>query len=175
MDMEYALMATMKFTGLGEYLTKLSALEGDEEIIKRAVYKGAAVVADAIKAELEGLPTISNEEAMHRYNSRSPSVSSLQYISEPQKKGLIDGFGLAPIENTEDYISTKAGFDGYNGVKTKRWPHGQPNAMIARAVVSGTSFMQKNDFVGRATRKTKKAAEAAMAKSLDDDIKNKMK
>ena len=114
MDMEYALMATMKFTGLGEYLTKLGALEGDEEIIKRAVYKGAAVVADAIKAELEGFPTITNEEAMHRYNSRNPSASSMQYISEPQKKGLIDGFGLAPIENTEDYISTKAGFDGYN-------------------------------------------------------------
>ena len=95
-------------------------------------------------------------------------------ISEEQKQGLINGFGIAPMQNDNGYLHVKLGFDGYNSVKTKNYPNGQPNSVIARSVNSGTSFRQRIPFVDNAVSRAKAAAEEKMIKKLDTEIKDVM-
>ena len=62
------------------------------------------------------------------------------------------------------------GFDGYNDIKTKRWPNGQPNALIARACESGSSAMLKQPFVRPAIQRKKDAALEAMKQAADREL-----
>ena len=52
-------------------------------------------------------------------------------------------------------------------MKTNKYPGGQPNSVIARSVVAGTTFRQKNDFVGRAIRKSEADANQKMIETWD--------
>ena len=94
------------------------------------------------------------------------------YLTSRAKKGLIKSFGVTPMSQDGDGIyNVKLGFDGYNDVKTKKWPKGQPNQLIARACESGSSAMIKQPFFREAVQKTKKKAESRMAEVLDEKIK----
>lgn len=155
-------MATWKFKGLDEYLVTLERLTNTREYIGRTIYTGADIVADAVKAEINALPV---------ENRFANDGEKLRGITNVQKAGLRDGFGIAKMRKDGDYYNVKLGFDGYNGQKTAAHPNGQPNSMIARSVVSGTSFRQKNDFISRATSRTKKQAEQVMKEELDKEIK----
>ena len=64
----------------------------------------------------------------------------------------------------------KLGFDGYNKVKTRKYPQGQPNAMIARAVESGSSVRKKNPFIRRAVNDTQKQAVEKGKQVADEEI-----
>ena len=66
----------------------------------------------------------------------------------------------------------KIGFDGYNSVQTKKYPNGQPNAMIAAAINSGTSRRKRTNFIYKAVNKSKQESLAAMKRQFDEDIKN---
>ena len=55
------------------------------------------------------------------------------------------------------------------GMKTKKYPKGQPNVLLARSIESGSSIAKKRPFVAPAVRKTKKAAEETMAKIIDEE------
>ena len=161
-------MATFVFEGINEYARQIASLtEKSEGMIKRAVYDGAAVVLDAVVAEIEALPVIEN-----RYRSTDIPMSG---VTETQKKGLLEGVGLAKMQNQDGFINTKLGFDGYNGAKSKKYPNGQPNALIARAVNSGSSVRVKNPFINRAVKAAKARAEAAMAARFDEDTRNMIK
>lgn len=156
-----------KFTvgsGIGQYISSLEDISNPIPGIKIAVYKGAKIIADAVRAEIESLPTY----------GRGGWDPEGRKISSSQKTGLLDGLGISRFQNTDGFINVKLGFDGYNKTVTKNYPQGQPNAMIARSLVSGTSFRAKNDFIGRAVRRTKASAEKTMANALDDYYKNKM-
>lgn len=152
----------MKLTvgkGMDEYLKKLGNLEvRSEDTCKRAVYDGAKIVADRIKANIEALPV------QEKYEDYATGIKSIQ------KKGLIDSFGIATCRNDNGYINVKAGFDGYNGLKTKKYPSGQPNAMIARTFESGNSETRKHPFVAPAVRATKEKAEMAMQATIDKEL-----
>lgn len=88
----------------------------------------------------------------------------------------MDSLGIASLQDDgTGYLNVKIGFDGYNDIVTQRWPRGQPNQMVARAVESGTTWMQKNDFVRRAVRASRKRAIEAMKKTVDKGIKKIMK
>ena len=78
------------------------------------------------------------------------------------------------MKNVNGYIHTKFGFAGYNSLKSKKYPKGHPNVMIARAVEKGTSFRRKNPFINKATKAAAKAAEAAMRARFDEDTKDIM-
>ena len=148
-------MAKIEFKGIAEYekrLQKLSLLER-RGVIAPAVYSGADIVADEIRRETENLPTA--------YGHGSPE-RMLPGVTPKQKRELAESMGISSMRDDKGFINVKIGFAGYNSIRTKRWPKGQPNAMIARSIVKGTSFMQANDFVGRATRRAKKRAEKIM-------------
>lgn len=135
--------------GIDEYISQLGIIdESTDEVIGQAIHEGAKVVADAVRSELAGVPTSGT-------------------FDETQKQGLLDGLGIASKRTDGTFVNVKVGFDGYNQKKTKTYPNGQPNAMIARAVNSGTSFSKKNPFVDRAVRKTKDSAEQAMKAEVD--------
>ena len=74
------------------------------------------------------------------------------------------------MENDKGYWNVKLGFDGYNKVKTKTYPNGQPNAMIARATESGSSVREKTPFVRTAVSATQKQAVEIAKRVVDEEI-----
>lgn len=168
MDMGGAvLMATFKFVGLDVLEKQLSQLERDAiPAAKRAVYHGSKVMADAIKASINGLEAVSDKTALAAYQKKEPAK-----LSEAQKQGLIAGFGIAAIEERNGVVNSKIGFDGYNSVVTRRWPKGQPNVLIARSCESGSSAMIKQPFVRPAISAARSATEKAIRDSIETDIK----
>ena len=76
-------MAKIQAVKLGEeYLLRLSKLStNSDQIIKKALYEGAAVIADAIKDGVESLPT----EPYRRLRAGE----RFSGISQTQKDGLV--------------------------------------------------------------------------------------
>ena len=150
-------MASWKFEGIDEYLAQLERLKLDtRSAIGRAIYEGAGLVAKEVAGEIQKLP-VNNQ-----YGSKG--------ITSVQKAGLIEGFGISHAQTDGDYRHVKLGFDGYNGQRTKKYPNGQPNALIARSVNSGTSFRKKDPFVDRATKRSKSACEVRMTQVIEQEI-----
>ena len=141
--------------GLEEYLAKLGNLaQKSEDVCGEAAEAGGAVVADAIRTELDAVPT--DETYSHGETMRKGPRAI-------EKVGLQNSFGVAPVQNRNGYVNVKVGFDGYNKL-------GEPNPMIARSVVKGTSFMKKNDFVNKGVRKSREKAEETMRVTVDEKI-----
>lgn len=136
------------------------------KIIGKAVYQGAKIIADEVKSNLNNTTTISNGQAIQEWRKSDKSN-----LTREQKKGLIESFGVAPIRNDSGFINVKLGFDGYNDVVTKRWPKGQPNAMVARSLESGSSVFEKQPFFRPAVSAKRKEAEKIMQETLDAEIK----
>ena len=159
-------MAKLKFKGLEEYERQLLKLKDvSRECIGRAIYEGAKEIADEVKSEIENIPV----------DNRIVKDGQMLYgISELQKAGLRDGFGVARMQNDGGFYNVKLGFAGYNAVKTKIFPNGQPNSMIARSVNSGTSFRQRYPFVDNAVNKKKDACEQKMVETFDKELKGKL-
>lgn len=162
-------MASITFKNGEEYALKLSRLAGDEltKVCGHAIYDAAEIVADAIRQELENVPT---DESWGTQSA--PTIGP----KKVQKEALMHVLGVTSM-STDDkgFINVKIGFDGYNDIQSKRWPNGQPNQMVARSIESGTTWMKKNRFVARAVAKTRKRAVEAMRKRAETEIKNIMK
>lgn len=157
-----------QFKGLQEYELRLSRLEADtQKIAGTAIYEGAKIIANAVKANIRQIPVVD-------FRARGTAENKLDGITELQKEGLEEGFGISPIQNRDGYYNVKIGFDGYNKVKTKAHPGGQPNQLIARSIEGGTSFRQPHPFVAPAVRKNKKAAGEKMKEVIDKEIKKIM-
>lgn len=153
--------------GIDQYISQLQNLEfSAPEAIGKAIYHGADIVADAIKANIENIPTD---------EGHTGEGEKLHGIKAIQKTGLVKGFGIAKMSNDHGYINVKVGFHGYNALKTKKFPNGQPNVMVARTVESGNSFTQKHPFVRPAVNATKDQAEKKMAEIIDEEVKKVMK
>lgn len=139
--------------GLSNYIAYLQSIEAvTDEIIGEAVYDMAKVVADKVRANIEALPAVSNEANIATYRE------GYSRLSEPEKQGLMDGFGVSPLQDDSGYRNVKLGFDGYNSVKTKKYPQGQPNVLIARVTESGSSYRQKTPFMRTAVNASRKEA-----------------
>lgn len=160
----------MKFKaeGFDEYIKQLDKIgKKAEGQIKRAVYDGAKVYGDACVSAINALPTVESKFIAGDY----PIVG----ITAEQKQGLLTGFGFAKMENKAGYWHTKAGFDGYNSVKTQKFPNGQPNALIANVINSGTSRRPKTNFIGNAIRASQSQVISAMSARFDADMQNLIK
>lgn len=139
--------------GIDQYINNLTNLEmRTDGLIGRAVYQGAKIVTDAVKKNLEAIPT-----------DDRPSAETRNGLRTIQKEALKASLGIAKHQIDGGYYNVKVGFDGYNNIKTDKYPQGQPNAMIARTIEAGNSFTKKHPFVGPAVRSSRAAAEKAMA------------
>ena len=148
--------------GIANYIDKLGNLEFyAEDHVGKAIYEGAKVVADAVDASIDTIPT--------------REKGSARGVYDYQREGLKNGLGIAKMRNDNGFYNVKIGFDGYNGHVTKSTSSkGQANAMIARSIERGTSFSPPIHFVSKAVNRVKKQAEDAMQKSLEKNIKKTM-
>lgn len=156
-------MARLEFKGLDEYLDRLRDVqEKTVPLCKRALYDGAAVLADAVRSEVQALPTTDRN-------------GDPQAVFEYEKDGLLEGLGIAKMKDRKGYIYTRVDFDGYNRMTSHEYPKGHPNSMVARAINSGTSKRPKNPFMRRAAKKAAPGSEAAMKNRFDADLNSIMK
>lgn len=151
--------------GLNNYIAYLQSIEAvTDEMIGEAVYDMAKVVANKVRANIEALPAVSNEANIATYRE------GYSRLSEPEKQGLLDGFGVSPMQDDGGYINVKLGFDGYNSIKTKKYPQGQPNVLIARVMESGSSYREKTPFIRPAVSAVEKTAVKQGQAKIDQKI-----
>lgn len=161
-------MAKITFPGLKDYELMLSRLEGaTDDMIGRAVYAGAGIVADAVKQGIQSLPVVTG------YGTDTNPLPG--GVTAAQKAGLLDGFGISKLQDDGGYLNVKLGFDGYNRTRTEKYPQGQPNQLVARGVESGTSWKQKKPFIRPAVTRSRKPAEAEMKRVIDEEIEKIVK
>lgn len=160
-------MATFKVSdGIDNYIRQLqNCADKTENIIKRSAWEGARVVMDAVKAEAQTIPT---------HGSTKGSTDIVNGLTPTQKAGVIASLGIAHFRQDGNFLNVKIGSDGYNTVYTKKYPKGQPNAMLIRSLESGTSFRNPYPFVSRAVSKTRGKSIEAMRKQCDEEIKKIM-
>ena len=157
-------LAKCVIKGIDEYTNQLEKLSDDSTtIIQKCLYDGAKIMADAVSNAIDTIPTRSNKE----YGSESNILSG---ITAKQKAGLKESFGISPMSDRNNQQSVKLGFDGYNDVRTDKYPSGQPNLLIARAIESGTSWLQPCHFMSKAVNANKGAVEQKMADTCDAEI-----
>lgn len=161
-------MATFKTQGLDKYVAQLERLgKKTDTVISEAVYEMAKVVADEVKANLIALPSVPDTEGLKAFASTPQQKIP---ITKAQKWGLVRSFGIASLRNEGGFIHVKIGFDGYNEVKTKTFPNGQPNALIARSIESGSSTREKTPFLRPALAAARKQAIEAARVKFDEAI-----
>lgn len=158
-------MAKWTMHGLDKYARYLQKIGANTpEIIGAGVYEMARIVADQVRANLEALPSVPDKANISNYKK------GYTELSRSEKQGMLDGLGISHMENKNGYYNVKVGFDGYNSVKTKKYPNGQPNALMARIAESGSRYRQKTPFVRPAVRQSEqKALHSAMIK-IDERI-----
>ena len=150
---------------IDEYIYKLDQMHANtEEMIGRSIFPGAAIVTDAIRAGIESIP-----EAPKQY-ARGMKTG----LTASQKAGLLDGLGIAVMRNDGGFLNVKVGMDGYNSTVTKRWPKGQPNALIIRALESGTSFQMRQPVIAPAIRSSRQPAIQKMKEQFDEETRKVM-
>ena len=163
-------MPRIEVKGIGDYISMLNGVsKSTEEVLNKALYEGAGVMANEIKNNIEALSAVTEDYNLNAYKKGEKSKLSIK-----QKKGLLNSLGIAPFDVKNGVIDTHIGFDGYNDIKTKKYPKGQPNVMIARIVESGSSYFRKTPFIRKAVKSGKTKAEETMAKVIDDEI-NRLK
>lgn len=155
---------------VGKGLTDYIALLGDLEfktpvIIGLSIYEGAKIVADHIRENIEEMDVAPDKST--KEGRRLPIRA--------ERDGMLAGLGIAKMQQDGGFYNVKIGMDGYNSDVTAKYPKGKPNALIARSIESGTTFMQKNPFISDAVRKSRKRAEAAMRDECDKQIRIAMK
>lgn len=138
-----------------------------------AVYSGAKVVADAISEAIDDITVHSLPAGSKYYYLKEEAQAAgerLDGVTAEQAEGLKKGLGIAVMEYRGKSWNTKIGFDGYNSVKTEKYPNGQPNALIARSVESGSLIRNKTPFIAPAVEKVRKDAQNAMAVTVEQEI-----
>lgn len=142
-------MATISFPGMDAYLKSFDKIASEvPRIESQALFDGAGLLADAVGQEIDGLTE----------------------LNQIQRRDLRKGMGIAGFWTEQGSTVTKIGFEGYNSIKTRRWPNGQPNAMIARSLIRGTSWMRANRFTARAAKKAREACIKAMQERVDREF-----
>lgn len=158
-----------KFTvghGLDEYLADLNKLETvSGKYIGEAVFNGAAVVADEIRKQIQSLP-VQSGPAKHG-SRRNPTQAEID--------GMLAGLGIAKKRVVNGFSNVKIGMDGYNSHVTEKYPKGHPNAMVARSIAAGTSFINRNPFIERAVNATRDRAEEVMRETIENGIEETMR
>lgn len=155
-------MANITFKNGEEYLIRLGRLsDQSEEIIKKAIYPAADLVANKIRENLQA-------------EINDPSSAAVSKKSLYKKKGqkstgdLLDSLGITPIrKDGKGYWNAKIGFDGYDR-------KGVPNQLKARAIERGTSKMRERPFVKPAVASTGKQAQELMRQVVDEETKKIM-
>lgn len=158
-----------KFTighGLDDYIKQLGEVaENTGKWTGQAIFAGAEIVADEIRKQIQALPV--QEGSAKHGTRRNPSAVEIQ--------GMLDGLGVAKKRVTNGFSNVKIGMDGYNSHVTDKYPQGHPNAMVARSILAGTTFMNRIPFVDQAVSAVRAAAEDKMREVIEQGIEDTMR
>ena len=88
------------------------------------------------------------------------------------KKAVYKGAGTAADEIKKEIESLPASGIAIQGKKDQRKKI--PVVLTARAIISGTSFRHKNDFVRRAVSRAKEKTVETMNNVIEEEIKKEM-
>ena len=137
-------MSHIRVEGMEEYLSLLDLnYKQLERICGRSIYPGAGYIYKECRKRLEAVRTDD-----HLFKFAEQYGRKRRGITTRQKQGLIESLGIAPLMNKRGGVfDVKLGFDGYNDIVSTKYPKGQPNAMIARSLNKGTSFMEAQPFM----------------------------
>lgn len=152
---------SFEVTGMNELIGNMDKLEEQApHVAARGLYDGAGVVADAVSQAVQGIATEPFKYAA-RGKTRKPS---------PEEKAIVTGakHGVAKFRNTGVSVQTSVGYQnaGYATLNGKT----KPVPLIANAINSGTSFMQKQPFMRKAFSQSKGAATAKIEATILEEI-----
>lgn len=157
-------MSKIEVTGMEEYLSLLDLT--DRKLARtcgRSIYVGARIAAQECKHRLENLVT--DDRYFTRFTERRNGPT------KRQKEALIESMGIASMRHRGGVFDVKLGFDGYNDVKSTVSKKGfQPNALIARSVNKGTSFMKPQPFMDQTIAVKKSEIEKAIAEQFFKEL-----
>ena len=150
----------MDVTGMGELLKKMDQLgEKAADAAAVALYEGAGVMADAVSQSVHGIDT---EPFRYATDGRRRKPS-------PEEKAVLESarIGVAKFRKTPTNVNTSVGMQnsGYGNLAGKT----VPVPLIANAINSGTSFMQKQPFFRKATSRYG-AAQTAIENKLREEL-----
>lgn len=140
------------------------------EICGKAVYEMASIVADKIRSNLEAIHADPDTEGLAAWKEKRKAG-----LTYSEKQGLLDGLGISKLEDDNGYLNVKIGFDGYNRIKTRKYPNGQPNVLIARSLESGSTVRDKHPFVRTAVNAARAEALKACEKIIDEEMQKIIK
>lgn len=163
-------MAKITFKDAKAYGVKLEMLEkhfsGDKPL-EKAVEAGANVLADAIRHSMDQLPT----EQFRRLGEGD----RFEDVPLGQLLELQEHFGVTPVRRDKNgFVNAKIGWEGYNKYRTKTYPQGVPNALIAGAIESGSSVRNKHPFIRPAVKISTPRALKTMSDHIDADCQRVM-
>ena len=144
---------TIQVEGMEELVQGMDKLpEKAEQVAALALFEGACVMADAVSQAVQGIATEPFKYA-GRGKTRKPS---------PEEKAIVANakHGVAKFRKDGVSVNTSVGYQnaGYASLNGKS----KPVPLIANAINSGTSFMQKQPFMRKAFSSKKGAAAAAI-------------
>lgn len=154
-----------ELVGLDEAMKRLEQLgESSDEMLSKALYAGAKVMADGLKSAIRALP---EESGFIRKGDTPRNV-----VGGHDKEDLISHMGISKFQSQTGKVYARISFDGYGQIKTKKFPNGRPVVLIARSINSGSSVRMKHPFVKPTINQYKGAANDAMRKVIEDALKN---
>ena len=150
----------MEVTGMDELTAKMQKLpDKGADVAALALYEGAAIVANAVSAAVQGIAT----EEFHytKFGKRLPS---------PEEKAILLSAkrGVAKFNKNQSRVDTSVGMQnaGYGNLNGKT----KPIPQIANAINSGTSFMEKQPFMRKAFNRSKNDAVEKIEQELEKRI-----
>ena len=150
--------AKVTTNAINEYLQIIRSLgENADDVVKKAVYEGSAIIANQVSANISAIPI---DESWGTESHPKNGITAVE------KAGLQDSFGSADMQDDNGFINTLIGFQqpDYNA-------NGKANIMIARATQSGTSFSRKIPFFANALRATRGQARERMVQVAEEELK----
>lgn len=156
-------MAHISVEGMEELIELLIITEKQtDRLCGRSIYPGAKIVANVCKNELQKIHT---DDSWFGFGNKRLGPTKRQLA------GLIESMGIAEMRHSRGVYDVKLGFDGYNDVPSSNHKKGfQPNALIARSVNKGTSFMVAQPFMDKTINISKANAEEAIKKQFDIEL-----
>lgn len=163
-------MGKITIYGLKNYEDTLKKLENLEKIAGKAIYEGANIVTNKVRENIRALPSVPDIDGIKAWKAGAPAP-----ITVKEKLGLLESLGIATMQYNGGVYDVKIYFDGYNDVKTKTYPNGQPNALIARSIESGSSVFSAHPFMRPAANAVRKQAQKKMGEVVEEEIEKLQK
>lgn len=176
---------SIEVTGIEELIKAFEkAPEKARKVASEALYEGAGVVADKVSQAVQGITTAKFKYARNG-QKRKPSPEEKQILTQARH-------GVAKFKFDGSQINTSVGFQN-SGYGKITWAHARTNnrtvyrigkngravqakngsgdrykpvPLIANAINSGTSFMDKQPFLRKAFSTSNAAAKAAIENGI---------